>query len=227
MMLHENDLPKVVVPITEHVDAPLPLLGSGCFFRRKDRVFLVTATHVIEDMPSAPKQIMVPKAPGAKSELWTIGGGLLTSTPKEKEDVAIYRLENTSMISDVLNGGWRVLTDDDIERGPLSHAMICGWPHARLRPVDGGLKAVLLAYNVRAIAAPHHVAPVRPTDVFLSWPVNTEEPVPKLDGISGSPIWSRRGDELRLAGVQHSVCRDEYVRGTHWGVADYAISSRM
>lgn len=170
---------------------------------------------------------MVPKTPAAESKLWTIGGGHLTSTPKEKEDIAVYRLENSSMISDVLNCGWRVLTDDDLEAGPLSHAMACGWPHARLRPVDGGLKAMLMAYHVHAIAAPRDVAPVRPSDIFLSWPADTDEPVPKLDGISGSPIWSRRGDELRLVGVQHAVRRDEYIRGTHWGVVDYVISNRM
>ncbi|WP_437996883.1 hypothetical protein WMF26_39045 [Sorangium sp. So ce185] len=170
---------------------------------------------------------MVPKTPAAESELWTIGGGLLTSTPKDKEDVAVYRLENSSMISDVLNGGWRVLTDDDVETGPLSHAVVCGWPHARLRPVDGGLRATLMSYNVRAMAPPGYVAPVRPSDIFLSWPTDTDEPVPKLDGISGSPVWSRRGDELRLVGVQHSVRRDEYIRGTHWSIVDYVISNRM
>jgi hypothetical protein len=226
-MLHQPDLRNVVVPITEHVGGPLPQLGSGCFFQRAGRLYLVTATHVIErSLLDAPKRIMVPKGPSEQSELWTIGGGHLTSAPSSKEDVAVFRLDNLSMISDVLSGGWRVLTDDDVEVAPFASGVVCGWPHARLRPVDGGLKGVLMAFNVERTSPPSGAQDIRATDIFFSWPAGTQEPMPKLGGISGSPLWSRRGDELRLAGVQHAVCEGEYIRGTQWGVVDYILRSR-
>jgi hypothetical protein len=144
-------------------------------------------------------------------EVWTIGHGQLALACEEKEDVAVLRLDDRELVDALQNGGWGVLEAPDYVTAG-DPCVVFGWPHAQSR-LDGKLvTGKPIALQLARVEGPPER---RGTDMFLEWP---SEAVPELFGISGSPVWSLRDSQLRLIGVQHSIKRDAYVRGTTWNV---------
>lgn len=76
---------------------------------------------------------------------------------------------------------------------------------------------------------PDKAKPPNAADIFLTYPNDA----PDLHGVSGAPIWVERehGELLlygapvfRIIGVENSVLRNGYVRGTKWFVVDKMIT---
>ena len=149
-------------------------------------------------------------------------------TREEEEDVAVYHLDEAVVFDRLGQGEYVFLSDADVEPDPGA-APTCGvfgWPAAGAHQIDRVLHGKALVMRLGRLPPPPGS---RATDIYLEWP-NVDD-VPELGGISGSPIWSiseasgiwHPSKEIKLMGVQHTVKRDAWIKGTTWDVVDRLI----
>ena len=215
---------RSVVPILAENSSDAGVHGSGCLFARDGKHFLVTAAHVGEHLPRYAEQIGVPSSPLPKAgEMWTLGRGQVALAPDE--DVAVFRMDQPEVVERLRTGGRVFLTDANVATNDgWSTAIVFGWPEAQALFDGATVTGRPLHLQLARLPAPPSAGPM---DLHLEWP--TSGPVPKLQGISGSPIWALQpvsegiwhpSKELLLVGVQHHVLPGEHVRGTRWPVVE-------
>lgn len=218
-----------VLPLLAEDGEKAGVHGSGLLFTRDGRHYVVTATHVGKFWETHPDSIGVPATSTVGTgEAWSLGRGQLAMAPEDGEDVAVYRLDEPVVAERLHRGDYVFLTDSDVEPDPNS-ALTCGvfgWPAAGARQVDRVLHGKALVMRLGRLPAPPNS---RATDIFLEWPGVAD--VPELGGISGSPIWGlsessglwHPSKEIKLVGVQHSVKRGHWIKGTSWNVVAMLI----
>lgn len=234
------DLTRAVFPILQESNGRYWILGSGCYFQRNNRLFVVSATHVLKELKKHSDNIAIPRDATNTStkpgDVWTLGDCQLAETEEDKFDVSVVELKSESVRERIFNGSWTILDDRHVsigEQGTGTYAFF-GWPDSRRRVKETGdgcphVVGEAFGRETRRMAPPSRLSldaiPPNETDVWLAWPPGE---VPRLAGISGSPIWELindpRGPEFRLAAVQHRVGHGEYVRGTQWMVAHRIIN---
>lgn len=214
-------------------------LGSGSFLRIATDWFLVTASHVVEDLfpPRALKSghandcdVLVP---GQDDALVTLSGHV---TGTFSHDVAVLRLGDPSPIRD----RWRPITLSEVVR-PADPAAgwyhFAGWPIERSQKVQGVFQAEKYRFTcshdptgVEHVPEHQVVLPISLTGhvTFAGEAVS----VPHLEGVSGAPVWRifPNGSarlEPRLAAVQTGYVDQNqhwYVKATRWPVVRTLIT---
>jgi hypothetical protein len=190
----------------------------------------VTASHVAKYLESHSTSIAAPLNVHGGTETWSLGRGTLAKTLEDAEDVSVFRIEEPGVVRRLLEGGHLFLKDEDVERDPSRTATcgVFGWPEAGARQVGSVVRGRAIAMLLRRLPPP---AASRVTEIFLEWP-DTDD-VPRLEGISGSPIWAvsestglwHPSKEVKLLGVQHAVFSGQWIKGTSWCVVDRLIDS--
>jgi len=222
-------LQACVFPILAEQGDSAGVHGSALLFRREDHHYAVTATHVAKYLETHAEVMSAPSASHVGlTDAWSLGRGTLAKTAEEEEDVSVFRLEEAGVVERLRAGGHVFLCNDDVEPLPQASSTcgVFGWPAAGARQVDRVVHGKAVAMLLARLAPPPGS---RPTDIFLEWP--SVDDVPDLAGISGSPIWAvseasgvwHPSKEIKLVGVQHSIRRSDWIRGTSWSVVNKLI----
>jgi hypothetical protein len=241
MTMNRSELVRAVFPLLRELDSCVELLGSGCFFRKNDQTYVVSAAHVLKSLAATPDDVGVPAGPttGTTQSVWTLGKGRLGLSDEETYDVAVYRLDDPSVVARIEDLGWLVLSASDVDAGPGGGGVhvLFGWPLEQVTVEATTMlspKGKPVLVETQRIAPPvadltDSKMPLHSADMFLQWPTGS-----KLDfyGVSGAPIWVERASgngveypspRLKLAGVEHRVLDSKYIRGTLWGIVGRAI----
>lgn len=220
-------LDSAVLPIFADGHECSGVEGSGCLFELEGQLFLVTAAHVAQIIEVAPERVGIPDAPG-KGACTTVGRGQMAFTKSEETDVGVFRFDETKRIKELRESGFRILGPQDVHAGVPNPrtALSFGWPVAGSSMVGNTL-------HVAPIAMELAVTSIGPLFIDLEWP-NADD-VPQLQGISGSPFWSvvepgniwTPESELKLLGIEHTIKKGHYVRGTRWSVVERVVRSLL
>jgi hypothetical protein len=233
---------KVTVPVCYGKAFPEPI-GTGTLIRVANRLFIVTAAHVIEGLDLS--LLAVPSAPQDGLPLG-ISGMLLRPPPalRDEVDVAVMEVSQGDR-SRQLEGSWGALTLEDMERNPNPNGVfaLCGYPSEKLRPDGKTLRCVLIAAFTERIPPPANASgPINDgLDLFFKaepFGVDTdgdEVVTPNLRGCSGAAIWQYTETTgttlwtpkraLKVVGVQSSAMNGEWFRAKSWATVLSALRS--
>lgn len=214
-------LERCVFPLIGEDEAQAFSQGSASLFRHGGHCYLVTAAHVAEDIVKNPDGYGIPLIEGADAgQIWTLGRGRVSATPSQAEDIAVFRFFDSTVIERLQAGGRIFLSSENVAASPSKDLLIVGWPAVAVTYSGGKVDAQSLILQLARIEGGD-----RPTDVYLEWPAARSEP---LQGISGAPIWAisqveadgiwHPSREVTLVGVEHTVRKGSWVRGTAWSV---------
>jgi hypothetical protein len=206
------------------------------FYNSGTSLYIVTARHVLEDID--PTLIGVPAAPvGVNRSIWTLGKATICMPSEDSFDVAVVRLEDDEFLARV-SRNWEFLRPSNISTELAQDYVVAGYPNSTVRITNGNLSPVDLLTQVYT---QHYSGPVQgergPYDLFLRFDRTAERPdgsaqaTPRLEGVSGSAIWSisRSGNiwspesMLRIAAVQVSYLHSAYIRAKSWDVVHALI----
>ena len=220
----------IIVPVAETIDQ----VGTGTFLRVGDRLFLITAKHVVDDY-SADK-LAVPSNPIRDPDPRTLGKIKVTSAKQDFVDVAVIELLEDDAIPRV-SKGWGLITLDDValasEDGEFA---LCGYPsRAGIRPKQHLIGSTLLAFNTYRLESdpPDADRPVhKDLDLFFRYDVKAESDggvidTPHLGGCSGCSIWEwhevpehevwSADKAFKVVAVQSRMAKDfSYFRAKSW-----------
>lgn len=223
---------KTAVPILVEINSEtVDQVGTGTLFSHQDRLFLVTARHIFDDID--PRTIVIPSTD--TTELASIGSLDLLRPDQEQIDVAVVELKHPPTIKRA-KASWNILTVDDTAQASFDGVFaLSGYPSERLRR-DGGLLggSLITVYTDRIVEIPSEAtAPVhRDVDLFFTYDsklVKSDGEIlsaPNLRGCSGASIWQYIKSEdaglwtaqksLRIIGVQSAYRKGKYFRGIAW-----------
>jgi hypothetical protein len=204
--------------------------ASGTLFRRGPDFFLITASHVLEDMIKYPNAFAIATDPPGDGprEMWSLGSG--TFHHALAEDVGVLRLETQAAVGRLRSGGYVFATDDDVSFEETELFLVFGWPAARIQPRQDPRNLDVMPIELVVPWSEAHPKKLD-TDILLQWPTAD---VGELQGISGAPIWNCTPDcegvihpskRLKLVGIQHSVLDGQYLRGTGWAVVNHLLET--
>lgn len=210
-------------------------IGTGTLFKIKDRLFLITARHVVaEDGNKLTDltRLAIPLSP-RETDVQTLGHCTVILPDDENVDIAIFELIDRALLSAMSD--WQYLTlDDTAPASPQGTFVLCGFPSEKLSKADGLLRgALLISYTSRIEQAPENATqPVDPNlDLFFIHDRHSEDFDGKvsdsfdLKGTSGCSIWEYRdpgegfwmpGKVLKIVGVQSTARHGEYSRAKNW-----------
>jgi hypothetical protein len=228
---------KCVFPILRDYGDCVELLGCGCLFSFRSKLYVVSCVHVIKHLEHAADDIGIPDGPelGTSHGVSTLGRGKLWLTGEDVYDVGVFRLDDPNVVARLASAGWVPLTETDICSDGIpagDRCIVVGWPLSGVKVTyDTMLNPVgqMFIVDTRRMNTPQAFPatspmPIHPADLFFEWP---GKETPDLVGISGSPVWTVRSEskgvvypapEFKVIGVEHRVHIGSYIRGTHWGI---------
>ncbi len=209
-------------------------IASGTFFGLGDRIFLVTARHVIDD--HAAQLFAFPTAPRA-AELVSLGDVDILKPSDDQDFIDVAVLELTSEIAKRhARNGWRILQPHTFQSCPASGTFLFfGYPAATITKGANRLQATPIALFAETLASPPDAAqqPIYSNiDLFFDHPTTSIDTygnvgeTPNLKGMSGCSVWAI-GDvdtdkfwtparALKLVGVQSSALEKTFIRAKSW-----------
>jgi hypothetical protein len=222
-------LRRCVVPLIGDHEKQTTLYGCGTLFADRGGHYLVTAAHVIADVPNA--ELGIPLDDG-DSEIWTISATRAAMSPINQEDVAVVELDE-KILSRLRAVGYRsFLGPANVLSATPEVYLAFGYRLDDVVVTESSLGAVPTLISARGYkGATDGVANVEIGwyDLLLEWQHDLS-----LSGISGSPLWAvepaREGfwlpeHSLRLVGVQKGAVEKRWIRGTQWKVVSKMIDS--
>jgi hypothetical protein len=223
----EEFLRSCTVPLVRAEDDKLALLGTGTFFRLEERLWLVTAAHVIRDEADL-KELGIPMKTAA--QFLTLGNCTLYRPNNLNLDVAIVLVQDTEF-EEYVYSNWRVLDDSNITRfnPAISRYIVAGYPRETLAKT---------AINWRKSFTQIHVGPYpggagdadhsmfrlaysRTASDSSGSVTNT----PSLSGVSGASVWAVMDAAappwapekvLKVVAVQVSFKHSDYIGAEWW-----------
>lgn len=247
-------LARRIVPLLGRIGDRMAAFGTGFFLRRRGRLYLVTARHVVEAIVQRAGdlgQLAIPGGPAQPACTHLGRYDLLFPKPDGADldaDVCALRLSGAATPP----GDWLPVEASEPLAGSLRHPqkalsyLISGYPNERVaacmqRPCEG-----LFTVYTRALGTPpaEAVAPVHPQlDLFFEYARAglllgslANGRAPALDGVSGSPVWQLLdavGSEpfapqrqLRLIGIQTSYRYASFIRAKAWSMVLEMIDGR-
>ena len=224
----------------EHGDADH--LATGIFIRSQNKLFLLTARHILEGCN--PENIAIARSPTG-SQLLTLG---ISDLYKPVDchyidtDIVCIEIKEPNVIK-IVKEGWRTV-DVSIGMDPKPDAttLLVGYPSATLAKNGMTLRGKPTSFITSVMdEVPKQASqPVKPElDLFLvlknkSVSLSGEHfDSPAIRGMSGCAIWqfSELQDTklwvpdqaLRLVGIQSSALSAQFFRGKRWAYIRYVI----
>ena len=227
---------NVTVPIFRLNSSGCDHIGTGSFFRIRNRYFLVTAAHVVEGFES--DEIAVPSANKRNAQIQRVGGSSLYKPPQSESnllDLAVLEIIEPSTIS-AIRSGWQMLGLENVGETENSEFFVSiGYPSEIAK-----LNGKKFQFNILGIISKHlesvpenAALPVDPRiDMFFELSNSSFDikgnPVtpPPLQGASGCSIWAISGEKdtkiwlpsnaMRIVGIQSSAANGNFIRGKNW-----------
>lgn len=217
--------------------APIYPRGTGLLFDVEDRLFLVTAEHVLDNVNFA--ELSYPPENGAQVQ--TFGNAqVFRPDPSHNIDVVVIELKESDTVA-ALRSNWTTLTFRNVaSKGAFEGGdrLIGGYPSAESKLSYHGIhQRPFVLSTVELDHTPFVSEPSPEIDVFFllkkkgyNLATGVEEDIPKLQGVSGGGIWlcadiPNQGiwnplDRLKVIATQVSMARDQsWVRGAYWDAA--------
>ncbi|KAB2674217.1 hypothetical protein F9K85_17780 [Brucella tritici] len=217
-------------------------LATGTFIRSQDRLFLLTARHILDDCN--PADLAIARAPEG-SRLQTLGiSNVFKPIDDSSVDVDILCIEiKEPEVHTIVNEGWRAV-DIAIGKDPELHedVLLVGYPSATLKKDGMKLSGKPTSYRTSVMETIPLGArqPVKDgLDIFLAL---DREGVsfsgerfcsPAIGGMSGCAIWQFADVQdaelwtpdraLRLVGIQASASPGQFFRGKQWRYIEQLI----
>lgn len=235
-------LRRCVIPIAIADQGMTGIQGAVSLFSLGDKRYLIGAAHVFQNVPI--RCLGVPLGPLPRGEqLLTLDGCKVFFSNRANDDIAVVSIDNAG-IGSRLSNKWGILTENDLvgNLDEITWFVIAGFPAVTTETETGKLRAnFYMALSTRYKGKVEEPVDLN-NDLLLHYPKvapsvidKTLESTPKLQGVSGSPIWayvpgtstdlwsaSRR---LRVCGVQVSCLHSQYVRAKRWGLIPDVIES--
>jgi hypothetical protein len=211
-------------------------IGTGTFLDLCDRTFLITASHVLENVDLS--NLAVPKAHSGKQAIHTLGEIDVHrpgNSVAELVDIAIVEIKERSVL-DIVHSGWVAITLDDVlDTNSAGHFILCGFPSAQIQAEGADFRGQLFSAISKPIPEIPESAgrPVHPDiDIFFEYKNSLlglrgdEIAAPRLQGVSGASIWKIHqmpegvvwspNRALKIVGIQSSTRHGEFFRGKRW-----------
>ncbi|MEP6828055.1 MAG: hypothetical protein ABJA10_08265 [Aestuariivirga sp.] len=227
---------KVTVPIFSATNDIVDLVGTGTFFKAKNRHFLITAAHIFEDIK--PADLAIPQSNTGKRPIHLIGDSSLWTPSNDyikTVDIAIVEIQSDETIN-IIESGWQSLTLDNVASpSPHGRYLLCGFPSKKARK-DGedfvGQMVLVISERLDKIP-PNAAKPVDENiDLFflygnVAFNIDGEKvSIPILKGASGASVWQIQKQEgvkfwtpensLKVVGIQSSALHGEFFRAKDW-----------
>lgn len=222
------------------IDGIPGLLGTCTMIEVGKRVFLVTASHVLDENFDLTK-MAIPTGP-LRGELWTLGSCTRMVPTDDTLDVGLLEIQ-TEEVQGLLRAGWRPISFDLIDMPSSSgRFVLCGYPEERtIRTVEQLQGALLTVHSDRIDVPENAEQPVRPDlDLFLLYDDSAEDlygnrrELPALKGVSGSVLWEVREPQsgkiwaahevLKVVGITMRYRNGEYFRAQQWWLVAEALA---
>jgi hypothetical protein len=239
---------RVTLPLLKESGEVPEILGTATLFRTGDRVFLVTAAHILKedenDLSSADidlTSIAFPSGP-TNASLHTLGAiEVYRAPPEENIDVAVLEVKSPEII-EMIEKGWGFLKFDQVaQREEGNRFILSGFLVEGVR-WDGrnvGQAMLTLATDpLHYIPDVSHPAPTVDQFYYLQkdgeLADGSSRPIPNLKGLSGASIWSYAhstspfwdpSKALRVVAVQSTAKRGEWFRGVDWAAVNAILAS--
>ena len=229
----ERFLSSCTVPVIYQSDTETHVEASGTFFRARDKVYLVTCRHVVQEAEG--ERFGIPAHPNGSACVWHLAQAKI-HFPRSEDgndfDVAAIEINDPTFIRDVVSG-WRVLDETnvaDIDAAATEY-VIAGYPTATVEDRDGELTPKPM---LQLFTGPYEGVLEKsagPFDLILrhgatgSAVFGERRPLPRMQGVSGaavyqitqttSPVWSP-DQELKLVAIQSAAMHGSYIRAKSW-----------
>jgi hypothetical protein len=219
-------LRRCVIPLIGDHEGPTALYGCGTLFADRGGHFLVTATHVLEDVPNA--EIGIP-LDERDSEIWTISASRAAKSPVEQEDVTVVELTD-KIISQLEAAGRTFLGPKNVTSAVPAAYLAFGYRLGDVKATESSIGAAPTLISALPYSGPtDNVSGFTNSwyDLLLQW-----REVLSLRGISGSPLWALEPagqglwvpeDSVKLVGVQRGAVPGQWIRGTKWAIVSKLI----
>jgi len=243
----QNFLIEVTLPIIATVQDTFCIIGTGTLFRIANRLFLVSAAHILDEF--TPDRWAFPTGPHTGT-IMTFGQAEFFRPNDESADVCIAELKDPNVIAVLERSGWRILSLHNVWLPDYSadRVYLSGFPSVRAKFEQGNLKGRLFVVPTSLHAQTPEAtqysadAVTKGVDFFMDYkkPINelTGEDVSdvSIKGTSGCSIWGYRKigwrrhgvwspeASLCVIGVQSAFLKKDYLRGKSWGVVMIALS---
>jgi hypothetical protein len=242
------------IPILYETSEKAGILGTGLLFCLNGHHVVVTASHVADEVLGSPDSAGVPVGTGLINDIHPFAGCdvVSPSTVKDKDyfDAALINLDGSTMLQK-LKDNFDFLTLDNIAANNeiSSEFLVAGYPDSRAVPLikPGTLdKRIIIGdffkfqtQEYRGAIEEHQKADPR-NYIFVSYDTaltsNTglQVPAPKLQGISGCPIWTFVPSKpeqimwtprniIKVAAVEMSCVWGAWIRGIRWHAVAHAF----
>jgi hypothetical protein len=215
------------VPIIYGSGDQAAVQGTGTLFEHEDRLFLVTAAHVLQGIDLA--RLALPQNP-RNSRALLFGAAAAWWSKNDLVDVAVVEIRDGSL-RDELQQGWRVLDGSNVamDTAGTNSFVVAGYPSVTVKQVGG----FLVPSTMTQLFTGRYVGETQGEkvehDFFLTFGRTAKGAdgsiaTPMLQGMSGASVWTLHRCEglwnpesvLKIAGIQISYVHERYVRATGW-----------
>lgn len=228
---------SVTVPILyDHETIGTGQVGTGTLFALNDRLFLVTAAHLFDDLDQEKLgRFSIPSR--HTTQLWSLGPYNLLKPKQTEFDVTVLELHDAATIERA-RASWRILNLTNIAVAlPSGLFILCGFPEARERYIEGGDVITgdrLTVFTARIPVPDTAEKPVHAAlDLFFAYDAQAidavtrkEIPALPLQGCSGASIWQYSEPTagslwlaercLKIVAVQSAYRPGQYFRAKSW-----------
>lgn len=224
-------------------------VGTGVMIEIEDRLFLLTARHVVEAYPA--DKLWFPPSPGANLETFGTVSTFYDQTNPGR-DTVVVELHDTGLADKIRSAGyWKILTIENIAASKSydrsGTRLLSGYPSELGYENQVGFAQTPLVLSTKVLEpdpTPSSISvPCPDTDMFFVFDNELEDTAtseivvpPKLQGMSGCGIWLllprtetdlwEPWQSLYLIGTQRSVLPRHWIRGVSWrAIADILQSN--
>jgi len=238
--------------IGENNEGPM-IHGTGLLFTINNHYCIITAAHVAEELKHHPDSIGVPIGMSIINEIYTFKNCEVI-TPKEeknkdKYDAALILIKD-SLLLEHLKRQFCFLTIENIASDfeIFNDFLVAGFPKStaisRIKPGTTDRKVLLgdfFKFQTELYVGPIEAkTEVDQHHIFLSYDstlvsnTGNEITAPKLEGISGCPIWTFVEPDanniiwtprnlIKIAAVEMSYLTNKWIRGVRWYAVAHAF----
>ncbi len=231
----QNFIFRVTIPILfDHGGAGIDQVGTGTLFSIADRYFFITAQHVIDEFdlrkiafPETPRGIATHRF-GRHAIIGNGGSNIDVAVLELLDDIAIQKLKK----------GWQCLTPRNLSTiRDLRRYVVAGYPSKLVIKRGNRIGGTLVTiYTDKLYEWPENADPPPDTrfDLFFYYGRSAEDrqgyqaELPRLNGISGSPVWQYEPEGgapscapesvVKVIAIQTGYRYGEYIRATDWRV---------
>jgi hypothetical protein len=228
------------IPIIAENNTQSGVHGTGTLFEMNNRLYVITAGHVVESIMKYPNNYGIPIAK-LKSDVYTFNkcDCISPSSGRDIElyDIAMMHIQDDQMCR-LLKSNYSFLTKHNLSKvhNVSSDYLIVGFPAGMSTCIPGKQlygNSLMLVTKLRAGKVSDIGDPNPHFDLFFHYPEflvsdkGVQVPAPDLRGISGSSIWLFTdyasnsglwypGDLIKVVGIERSYKRKDWVRGIKW-----------